>query len=44
MLDLEGEFDPSKFDEQMETVFNETYYDGDEKEEDKPVSKSPKTT
>ena len=37
-LDLEGEFDPNKFDQQMETVFNETYYEGEEKEEEKPVS------
>ncbi|CAO3589545.1 unnamed protein product [Absidia cylindrospora] len=34
-IDLEGDFDPEKYDEQMSTIFNDNYYDDDETE--KPV-------
>ncbi|ORX59620.1 Krr1-domain-containing protein [Hesseltinella vesiculosa] len=36
-LDLESDFDPAKYDEQMADMFNEEYYEGEGQDTEKPV-------
>ena len=36
-LDLDGDFDSFKYDEQMEKVFDEDYYEGGEQDDTKPT-------